>query len=392
MNVASLAARAVYRPQVSMLRRLLAVSIACAAITVAGLFAEPSLAWPNLHLANYYLMGLGLAGIFFVALQHVTNAAWSVAVRRIPEAMTSVLPVSAGVLFATFLGVEALYEWSRGAHDPVLAAKEGWLNVPFFTARSVVYVAVWIALAIAIVRTSRAQDVAADLALTRRSRKLSAIYIVVFGLTFTLASIDWVMSLEPHWYSTIFGIYNFSGLFLNGLATMTLVVIMLRRAGPLAKIVTDNHLHDLGKLVFAFSTFWMYIWFSQYMLTWYANIPEEARYYVTRSEGGWEFFTWLNVAFNWAVPFVVLLPSWTKKHEGVLMKVCIVVMIGHWVDLAWMMLPPFSPHDIGVSLWTVAPIASAVTLFFYMTLRSLGRHNLVPTKDPYLEEGLSQGY
>jgi hypothetical protein len=382
-----------FRLSETLRKRLLVLVVAGLAITVVGLFIAPARTLPSILLANYYLLSLGLAGVMFIALLYVSHAGWATVIRRVPEAMTSVLPVSALVMVALLFGVHSLYEWSHEsvvAKDHLLQAKSGWLNMSFFSVRTVVYLALWLAFAFAIVKTSQRQDADGGLRWTLKNRKLSAAFIIVFALTFTVASMDWIMSLEPHWFSTIFGIYNFCGLFLNGLATMTVLVILLRRWGPFERIVSESHLHELGKLVFAFSTFWMYIWFSQYILIWYANIPEEVRYYTMRERGGWQILTVLNVAFNWFIPFITLLPIWTKKSDGVLLRVCILIMIAHWVDLFWMILPPFMPETPAVFLWEIGPMAAAVAGFFLLTLRALASGNLVPMRDPYLVESLAQ--
>ncbi|MCK5573911.1 MAG: hypothetical protein KAJ12_14170 [Bacteroidetes bacterium] len=370
------------------------LSIAAAAgviISAVGVLVAPERAWPNILLASYYVLSLGLAAVFFIALQYVSNAGWSVAIRRIPEAMTQVLPLGAVLMLATLLGTHTLYEWSHESAveaDHLLQSKAGWLDVPFFVIRTVAYLAVWLALAAIIVRLSRRQDADSDVRHTHRNRKWSAAFIVIFSVTFTLASMDWIMSLEPHWYSTIFGVYNFSGLLLNGLAVITVLVILLRRWGPLRNVVNESHLHDLGKLVFAFSTFWMYIWFSQYLLIWYANIPEEVVYFVQREEGAWLTLTGVNVVFNWVIPFVVLLPRWTKRNEGMLLKVCVIVMIGHWIDLFWMILPPFMKGGPEFGLWEFGPIAGTLALFFLVGFRSFTRAAPIPVKDPLLVESL----
>ncbi len=376
-------------------KTLLGVTLAGLSIAALGVIVSPERTWPNILLANYYLMSLGLAGVFFVALQYVSNAGWPTAFRRVPEAMITTIPVSGLVMLVILFGIPALYEWSHVSaveQSRVLQAKAGWLNIPFFAVRTVLYLTVWVVLASAIVRLSRKQDLDGGVVHTLRNRKFSAAFIVVFALTFTLASMDWIMSLEPHWFSTIFGVYNFSGLFLNGLATITLSVILLRRWGFLAGVVSDAHLHDLGKLLFAFSTFWMYIWFSQYILIWYANIPEEVRYYTTRSQGGWLVLTIVNVVFNWLIPFLILLPAWTKKNEAVLFRVCIILMIGHWIDLFWMILPPFMKGNPTLFFWEIGPIAAAIGGFFLLTFRTLARHKLVPAKDPYLAESITRDH
>ena len=380
-----------FQPSATMMRNLAVAAIICAIITIAGLVYVPERGWANLLLANQYLMGLALAGTVFIALLYVSNAGWATGIRRVPEAMTAVLPVAGISLVILLFGLHSLYEWSHESayQDPILRTKLGWLNTTFFSARSIFYFLIWSAFAFALVRNSHKQDTTKDISLTAKNKAISAAFLVVFGLTFTLASMDWVMSLEPHWYSTIFGIYNFSGMLLNGLATMTVIVILLRRWGAFQRIVTDSTLHDLGKLVFAFSTFWMYIWFSQYILIWYANFPEEVVYYLHRERGSWWIFTFVNVLFNWVVPFVTLLPIWTKKNEGVLLRVCLIVMFGHWIDLFWMILPPFMPENPAITVWELAPIGGALTGFFYVVFKRLSATNLVPQHDPYLAESLS---
>jgi hypothetical protein len=372
------------------MKNLALLSVLSGIVAAVGLVIAPQRGWPNFLLAAQYLLGLGLAGGVFIAIMYVSNAGWATAIRRVPEAMTATIPAAAAMMVVVLFGMHSLYEWTREAaiSDALLQAKSGWLNTPFFSVRTVVFILVWLGFVVALVRNSRKQDDSGDIALTKKNKALSALFLVVFGLSFPLASMDWIMSLEPHWYSTIFGVYTFSGTLLNGIATLTVLVILLRRWGAFQHIVSDPTLHDLGKLVFAFSTFWMYIWFSQYILTWYANIPEEVVYYVRRERGSWLILTFVNVLFNWVVPFVALLPIWTKKHEGVLLRVCIIVMVGHWVDLFWMILPTFTPENAVISLWELAPIVSVVSGFFYGVLRVLGSHKLVPEKDPYIVESL----
>jgi hypothetical protein len=374
------------------MRNLLALAVTGAAVAGAGVLFAPQRVWPNLLLASYYLLGLGLGAALFLALQYVSNAGWSVAFRRVPEAMTGVLPLAGGLLLLTFFGVHNLYEWSHSdavAADPALSSKAEWLNVPFFVGRALLFLATWWLLARGIVRLSVRQDTNGVDGLPAKLKRRSAVLIVVFAFTFSLASMDWIMSLEPHWYSTIFGIYNFSGLFLSGLAAMTVLVILMKRMGPYRNILTTGHLHNLGKLLFAFSNFWMYIWFSQYLLIWYANIPEEVTYFVNREQGTWVVFTVVNVVFNWAIPFVVLLPQWTKKNEGLLLRVCVIVLTGRWIDLSWMILPPFMRQGPEVFLWEILPMAGVVAVFFYVVFRALSLGNVVPVNDPFLVESLS---
>lgn len=378
-------------PSAQLMKNLTLLMIIGALVTLVGIVFVPQRAWANLLLANYYILGTAIGAVVFIALMFVSNAGWATAIRRVPEAMIAVLPVSGIIMIVTMLGIHSMYEWSHTevlAQDHILQAKTAWLNVPFFVLRTVVFIAIWVGLASYVVRLSHKQDGNGDIIFTKRSKTASAIFLVVFGLTFTLASMDWIMSLEPHWYSTIFGIYNICGAFLNGLAVITLFVLLLKRLGPFEHILTEQHLHSLGKLIFAFSTFWMYIWFSHYMLIWYSNIPEEATYMVNRHQGSWLIFTIVNVVFNWAIPFVALLPAWTKKHEGFLFRVCIIIMIGHWIDLFWMIMPPFMKAAPVLNIWEVGPLLGTIALLFFVTLRAFSKWNPVPTNDPMLVESL----
>ena len=380
-----------YTPGKALMKGLMIAAMFGGAVIVAGLFLAPQRIWPNFLLANYYLLSLGLAGITFVALTSVSNAGWHTVFRRVPESMASVLPLSAVLMLALVFGISTLYEWSHGsalAHDHLLQGKSSFLNVPFFMIRMVLYFVLWIGMSSFILKTSREQDDSGDTALTGRQSKFSALFLVVFGLTFWLAGIDWIMSLEPHWYSTIFGLYNYAGMLLNGLATICIIVIVLKRKGVFGDAIRDDHLHDLGKLLFAFSTFWMYIWFSQYMLIWYANIPEETVYFVAREHGAWLTFSILNVGFNWIIPFITLISATAKKKEGLLLRVSIIIMIGHWIDLFWMILPPFMRNAPEVGIWEIGPIVAAISVFFLLTLRTLAKRRVVPVNDPMLVESM----
>ena len=373
---------------VSMSRILTALG----ALTVLlGFFLAPQRIWPDLLLASYALLGLGLAGVFFVALQYVSGASWSVALRRIPEAMTAALPAGAVGLAVVLLGRPSLYPWMGGAAEAVKGFpgfRQAWLSPSFFLLRSAGYLLVWLFFAWAIVRNSRSQDSSGDIALTRRNTRLSAAFMVIFGITFWLASYDWVMTLEPRWYSTIFGIYHFASLFLGGLAAISLLAVWLHKNGALRHTLTSEHRLDLGRLLFAFSTFWMYIWFSQYMLIWYANLPEETSYFIRRIGPGWGRLFVLNVLLNWAVPFLVLLPRANKQNPRVLGGVSIVVLLGRALDLYLMILPPFTGAKPVFGVWEAGVLLGTVGLFVLVFLRALRQAPLVPIADPRLQESL----
>ncbi|MEW6755561.1 MAG: hypothetical protein AB1505_31975 [Candidatus Latescibacterota bacterium] len=376
--------------------RLAALAVASAAVLAVAAGVAPERAWPMVLLVGQYGVGLGLAGIFFVALQYATGAGWSVALRRVPEAMASLLAWGGLAVLALLLVHPEVYPWAaEGAlgDEPSYAFKRFWLDQPCFTVRSVLYLALWGAFTAAILRHSRRQDVDGEAAHTRRNVRLSIAFLVVFAVTVWLSSFDWLMSLDPHWYSTIFGVYNFAGLFSAGLAMIIVVSVLLRRlgprrVGPLAGVVNDAHFHDLGKLLFAFTTFWMYVAFSQYMLIWYANIHEETAYFARRMQGLWEPLFLLNIALNWVVPFGVLLPRGTKRAPRVLVKVAIAVLAGRFLDLYLMIEPEFHPQGPVFGPVEVAAAVLVAAGSLLAVLWALGRAPLVPLHDPLFARSL----
>ena len=355
----------------------------------AGAAAGVERAWAGCLLASFGVLTMGLAGLVFIQTQYASGASWSVAFRRIPEAMTAAIPIGGAGLLALILLAPGPYPWSHGleAHGGALAGfKIAWLQWTFLAARAVAFVLIWLAFAWAIVKHSRRQDADGDPAHTTRNIRLSIVGLIVFAVTFSLASFDWIMSLEPEWYSTIFGIYQFAGLFTSGLATIILLAVWLRRS-PMRHVVTDEHLHDLGKLLFAFSTFWMYIWFSQYMLIWYANIPEETTYYLIRTRGAWEVLFVATMLVNWVVPFLALLRRSPKRRPELLAKVALVVILGRWLDLYVMIVPPFSGQP-PFGLWEVAALLAMMGGGAWIAMRAVGQASLVPANDPRLAASL----
>jgi hypothetical protein len=367
--------------------RFLKILVPAGAIAVLfGLIRQPSLTWASLLIAGYLLTGFGLAGIVFVAIQFACGAGWSTAFRRVPEAMSMILPVGATLLLVVLLCHPSAYPWT--SHPPHRGFQEFWLRRPFFLLRAAIYVAAWIGFAATIVRTSRLQDTDRSIGHTRKNVSLSVIFLIVFAVTFWLASFDWVMSLEPNWASTIFGIYNFAGMFSGGLALLILFVLWLRESGPLRDFVNEEHLHDLGKLLFAFCTFWMYIWFSQYMLVWYADISEETAYYVPRLHNAWAPLFLLNMVLNWVVPFAALLPRGTKRSPRALGRVAAVVLAGRVLDVYLLIAPPLVGSRPAFGVGVMGALAGAggiLVLAFYRGFRAAAS---VPLNDPYLEESL----
>jgi hypothetical protein len=326
--------------------------------------------WANLFVAGNWLLGVGLGGLVLLALHYVTGARWSTPLRRVMDAMSFALPVAAVALLAVLFCYPSLWHAFSTAEPPATSTAESplhlaWMDRPFFLARSLAYLGLWMVFAIAMVRNSRGEENEGDLSLKHyryeMNRRLSALFLVVFAITCWLSSSDWLMSLERDWASTIFGVYNFAGILITALAAESILTIALRRQRSVQAVINEDHLHDLGTLLFGFSSFWMYTWFCQYMLIWYVNIPEETSYYRARWHGGWREWVFLDLALNWVVPFVVLLFRSAKRSPWSLGAVALVVLVGRWVDLTVMILPTLdgtSPAPaVTDSAWLVATAA-----------------------------------
>ncbi len=370
------------------------VGLGLAALIVL-FFRESSRAWGNVLINNFYFLSLALAGLLFMAIHYVANAGWWTLIRRIPESMmVSFLPVAAILMASLFFGMHQLYHWSDHdavIHDVILQKKSSYLNTPFFMLRMGFFLGVWILFSKLFRKTSLEEDQSRGRGIGSHQKllKYSAAFLPVFAVTFCLASVDWIKSLEPHWFSTIFGLYTFSGLFLHGIAFMTLVVVLLKGRGYLAS-VNENHLHDLGKLIFAFSTFWAYIWFCQYMLIWYSNIPEETAYYVMRTDHEWSWLFVLNLVINWLVPFLILMPRSSKRKPEVLKRVCILLLVGHWLDIYLMVMPSISgvTHVRWIGIEEILISLGYGGLFTLILIKALRSAPLTPQNAPFLQESL----
>jgi hypothetical protein len=333
---------------------------------LTGIVFAPDAVAVHLLLTGFFGVGLGLAGALFVAMQYVTGATWSAPLRRVPEAMIALLPVGGALLLLALIAYPSLYPWTN--HDVHLHGelKHAWLQRPFFLFRAAGYLILWTCLAVAMVRTSRRQDCDATSRSTLANRRWSA------------------LSREPNWVSTVYGLYNFAGLFTSGWAVFILLVLWLRQLGPFRDVVTPNRLHDLGKLLFGMCVFWLYLWYCQYMLIWFVNNPEETPHYIRRLEGYWETLFYLNVAVNGVIPFFVLLPRSIKQNPKALVNVCVVVLLGRWLDLYLMIFP--EEHGFLAALVAGAMTLGAAGLYLLVFGWSIRQAALIPRSDPLLTE------
>jgi hypothetical protein len=364
--------------------------LCCGAIAGAlGLVFAPARTWPNLLLDGFYLMAVGVSATFFLATQRLTSARWSAALRRIPEAFMLVLPVAALLMIPLLLfGRQTLYPWSRpGGLDAAAAAsgKGTYLHPPFVWARTAAVLVIWCLFAWRLRRASLDQDrrPAESLLQHRRMVRLAALFIPTFAFTISFAAYDWLGSLEPNWSSTMFAVYVFAGVFVLGLAAITLGVVILADARPLHGLIGERQLHDLGKLLFAFSTFWAYIWTCQYLLIWYADVPEEVTHYLTRTNGAWVYPFAANFVINWTVPFLALLSASAKQRRRRLAIVAVLVLGGRWLDLYVLIMPAFSPAP-RFGLLEIALAAGTGALLTLLVRHNLAAAPLLPRHDPIL--------
>lgn len=366
--------------------------VAVGALTfIVTLTKNPERAWYAYLVAYFYFFVIALGGLFFTSVQHVTRAGWSVNVRRFCESFTAYLPVAAVGAVALILAGPHLYEWMnpvKVAEDPLLAHKAAYLNRTFFAVRVVFFFALWLWFGRKLVSSSLTQDRTGDPSLTVAAFPWSVAFLLVFALSFSLFSVDLLMSLQPHWYSTIFGVYCFAGLFQSTIAVMILLVVYCVRNGLLEGYVDENHLHDLGKFLFAFTVFWAYIAYSQYMLIWYANMPEETIFYLPRVSGPWTLVSAALLLFKFVVPFLALLSRRAKRNMGYLTVVAVLLLVMQYVDIYWLAYPNLNPDEIVFGLPELLIFGGFAGAFLYTVTRFLSRHPIVPIRDPRKHESL----
>jgi hypothetical protein len=293
-----------------------------------------------------FWLSIALGCLGFVIIQHVVRAGWSASIRRIAENAAMTLPLFF-LLFLpiAFLGTHDLYSWTHQEHlDAILQRKAPYLNNTFFLIRMFVYFAVWTGLAFFFRSKSVAQDKSGDPALTRQMWWVGAPAIALFALSLTFAAFDWVMSLLPHWYSTIFGVYIFAGSMIACFAFLTLIGKSLQKGGHMKTALTTEHYHDLGKFMFGFTVFWAYIGFSQFFLIWYANIPEEVEFFLLRTHNGWEPVSYALPVVHFVIPFFGLLSRHVKRHRIGIIVGAVYLLVVHALDIYWLVLPNFGAH------------------------------------------------
>jgi len=369
------------------------VGAAGVVLSLVGVLVAPDAFFRAYLVAYLFFFGVALGSMAILMLQYITGGAWGAVIRRILEACTRTLPLMALLFVPILLGLRHLYPWARPeqvAHDPLLAHKTLYLNVPFFVGRAIFYFGTWIAVMYYLNRWSLEQDTRPDPALTRRLEMLSRGGLLLYALTETFAAVDWAMSLDAHWFSTIYGILLMGG---QGLATLAFVIpvaMTLARRPPLTKVITPDQFHDLGKLMLAFVMLWAYFSFSQLLITWSANLPEEIPFYLRRIEGAW---LWVGIALvivHFMLPFVVLLSRDVKRRPAALAVVAAGLIGARFIDIFWLVRPTLAGGGIGLH-WLDFVVPFAVGgLWMWAFVSQLAGRALVPVNDPYLPEPESE--
>jgi len=348
----------------------------------------------NLLLNGYFLLLISVCGLFFFALQYIANAGWAIALVRVPQAMSTIIPIGAIIILLVFLlDGQNIYHWVHYEHqhlskgqagfDRILDNKSWFLNTKVALGFLICVPIIWVLFGYKLRGMSYREDSEGGLTLFSKSIRYSAAFVFIFA--FTLSILSWVitMSIDAHWYSTMFSVYNFATGWVSCLAIITLFVLYLKRNGYLA-IVTDEHVHDLGKLMFAFSIFWTYLWLSQFLLIWYANIPEETVYFYQRWQMPYKVYWFANLVMNFLIPFLVLMTRNNKRNPKILTFVAITILIGHWNDLYLMFMPGSTQSSVG--LLEIGVTLTFAGVFIYWVLTALSKKGLIPVKHPYIEE------
>ena len=357
-------------------------------------------AWTNILFNNYFFLGISLFAVFFVALQYVAEAGWSTVIKRVPEAIMTFLPITCVIMLfiviAAVLHWNHIYHWlAEGIMDPndshydkIIAGKEPYLNAPFFLIRSFLYVGIWLYCARRLRQISLEGD--AEGGIGERSYwkglRVSGWFIVFFAITSSTAAWDWIMSIDTHWFSTLFGWYIFSEWATIGFASILLLTLILNKQGYLEHL-NDSHIHDLGKFVFAFSVVWTYMWFSQFMLIWYANIPEEVTYHMERIElDNYRFLFWFSLAINFILPTILLMSRDAKRNKNRLIIVCCIILFGHWLN-SYLLFAPGTLHEHGhLGFYEVGVAVGFLGLFIKVVLNNLSKRQIEIKHHPFLEE------
>jgi hypothetical protein len=358
-------------------------------VGVIAFFSDHHRALLNYLMAYMFVLSIGIGSLLLIALEYVGGADWSVPIRRVVEFLAAIIIILPILVLPLVFNIHDIFHWAHEEavnSDAILKGKSPYLNVTFFLIRVFAVLAIWGLFYYLLIRNSNAQDKSRDQLLTKKNIILSAIFIPVFAITITITAVDWLMSLKPHWFSTIFGVYFFASSVIASLAAVTLFVVKLKENGYMHPKLVEDHLFSLGALQFAFINFWAYIAFSQYLLIWYANLPEENFWFLHRWQHGWEYLSILLIITHFIVPYAALLSQPAKMDPKRLKFISVWILFAHFIDLYWLVMPNFEGYyfswiDLLVPMLVVGVI---LLIFNYRAKKS----NLVPIGDPKLQKGL----
>lgn len=360
-------------------------------LSILAFFIDKERSIRNYNLIFTILVSIGIGNLFLVALEYLSGAIWSTVIRRIPELFSSLIPILALLGIFVLTNTHSIFHWAHSEavqNDKILQVKSPYLNQEFLIIRYFVFFALWFAFYKIIINNSVNQDLNGDVKFTKSNSKWSAVFMPVFAFTLTFFSIDYIMSTEPHWYSTIFGVYYFSGTVLASLTTVTLSIVLLHENGFLGNILKSDNFYNLGALLFAFVNFWAYIAFSQFLLIWYANLPEESFWMINRWKNGWEIFSFILILGHFLIPYFALLSQQAKSNLDRLKFISAWIFLMHYVDLYWLMMPSFY-KELTFGWIEISYFILMIGFLFVFFINRFNRlKNLIPINDPKLKRSL----
>jgi hypothetical protein len=354
-----------------------------------GFVFDAKRTWANYLLNNYYFLSIAIGAAFFGAIQYITNSGWSAAFKRIPEAIAAYIPFAGVFFLIMYFGMHSIFEWTHEEvllHDELIQHKSPYLNVPFFFVRVIVFFTAWTILSKVLRKFSLKEDEAGGLHYFEKSELYSKIFIFIIAITFSLFAVDMLLSLDPHWFSTLFAAKSFIAAFLHGSSIITLIVIILNRTGNF-DILNRSHLHDFTRYIFMTSIVWGYFNFAEFMLIWYGNIPEETVWFVERWHGAYKILFFANIVLNWAIPFFVLMPRKTSRSKMFIFPVIVLLMIGQYTELYYIIWPNVV-HETKFGLLEIGAFLGYAGIFSLVVSTWLAKAGLVPKNHPYLQESL----
>jgi hypothetical protein len=366
---------------------LLGLGVIGLAVAGAGALLDREQFFRSYLVAFMFWGGIAFGSFGLVALNHIAGGRWSIVIRRICEACIRTLPLVAVLFLPILLGMRDLYEWAdpaHAAHDEILQAKAWYLNTTFFVVRAVVYFAVFIGFGRYMLRYSLEQDASGNPIYVRKLQMIGRGAVVLYALLMTFAGVDWMMSIEPHWYSTIYGLLVIAGQVLSAFAFAIAILTLLTEYEPVARVATSERFHDLGKMLLAFVMIYAYFAFSQFLIIWSGNIPEETPWYLNRITGGWEYLAVALPAFHFFLPFFILLSRKLKQNPRRLIIVALLMLFMRLVDLFWMIAPAFSPGQFALHWMDVAAVLGVGGVWLAAFVWQFQGRPILPLRDPHL--------